>query len=131
MAQHAHDTGRDPHAQGEDAVSEGHYGHISLRTYYTVFVGLMVLMGLTVGAWYVEKFVIPGALPGWLAISIAMGIAIAKTVLIIVYFMHVKVSSKLTQIFAASSFVFLAIMFIIIMVDYYARGWPPASGPLP
>lgn len=124
-----HDAGRDPHAQSEDAISEGHYGHISIRTYYTVFGALMALMILTVAAWYVEKNVL--AMPSWLAVLIAMAIAVAKTALIIIYFMHVKVSSKLTQAFAAAAFVFLAILMIIVMGDYYARGWPPQLGPLP
>lgn len=125
-----HDTGRDPHGHSEDALGEGNYGHISVRTYYTVFIALMVLMLLTVGAWWVEKNVLT-EMPGWLAVGIAMAIAVAKTALIIIYFMHVKVSSKLTQAFSASAFVFLAILFIIVMGDYVARGWPPQIGPLP
>jgi cytochrome c oxidase subunit 4 len=44
--------------------------------------------------------------------------------------MHVKVSSKLTQIFAMSAFVWLLILFVITMGDYMARGWPPQKGPL-
>jgi cytochrome c oxidase subunit IV len=120
---HAHDTHDGHHGRP----SEGHYGHISLGTYYRVFGGLMVLMALTVGAYYVEKMV---SFPGWLAITIAMSIAVAKTFLIIYYFMHVKVSSKVTQIFAASAFVWLLILFAITMGDYVARGWPPQVGPL-
>jgi cytochrome c oxidase subunit IV len=126
----AHDAAHGvAHGESEDAIQEGHYGHISVGTYIRVFIGLMVLMILTVAAWWVEKNVL--AMPGWLAVGIAMAIAIAKTALIIYYFMHVKVSSKLTQAFAVSAFVFLAIMFIVTMGDYVARGWPPQSGPLP
>lgn len=127
---HAHE-GHDPHGHSEDALAEGHYGHISVRTYFMVFTGLMILMILTVAAWAVEKYVIPGVMPGWLAVTIAMSIAVAKTALIVTYFMHVKVSSKLTQIFSVSAFVWLAILIIITMGDYLARGWPPSGGPLP
>ncbi|NJN16358.1 MAG: oxidase [Oscillochloris sp.] len=108
---------------------ESHHGHISVGTYYRVFSGLMLLMILTVAAWWVEKNLLE--LPGWLAVTIAMSIAIAKTVLIIVYFMHVKVSDKVTQLFAGAAFFWLAILFIITMGDYFARGWPPQVGPLP
>lgn len=121
----SHDSGHHAHDHGE-----GNYGHISVATYWKVFWSLMGLMILTVVAWYVEKQILPGVIPGWLAISIAMGIAMAKTLLIVVFFMHVKVSSKITQIFAAGSFVWLLILFIITMGDYVARGWPPGSGPL-
>ncbi|MCX7860058.1 MAG: cytochrome C oxidase subunit IV family protein [Chloroflexus sp.] len=117
---HAH-----PHAHHH---SDQHT-HISRGTYYRVFAALMVLMVLTVAAWWVEKNVI--TMPGWLAVAIAMSIAIAKTVLIVLYFMHVKVSSRVSQIYAAGAFVWLLILFVITMGDYVARGWPPQAGPLP
>jgi cytochrome c oxidase subunit 4 len=89
----------------------------------------MGLMILTVAAWYVEKHLIH--LPEIVGVGIAMAIAIAKTALIIIFFMHVRVSSRLTQVFAASSFIWLLILFVITMGDYLSRGWPPSAGPLP
>ncbi|NTV62998.1 MAG: oxidase [Oscillochloris sp.] len=114
------------HTGGHD--TEGDYGHITLQTYWKVFGGLMLLMALTVGAYYLEKLVLP--LPEVVAVGIALLIAFAKTALIITFFMHLRVSSRLAQLFAASSFVWLIIMFLIIMADYFARGWPAQSGPL-
>lgn len=108
--------------------SEGDYGHIALATYWKVFGLLMALMLLTVGAYYIEKLVLP--LPDIVAVGIAMIIAFSKTALIVTFFMHLKVSSRLAQLFAASSLVWLVIMFMIIMGDYMARGWPPQPGPL-
>ncbi|WP_028458716.1 cytochrome C oxidase subunit IV family protein [Chloroflexus sp. Y-396-1] len=108
--------------------SAGH-AHISRGTYYRVFAALMVLMVLTVAAWWVEKNLI--SMPGWLAVTIAMSIAVAKTALIVIYFMHVKVSSRITQVYAVGAFVWLIILFVITMGDYVARGWPPQAGPLP
>lgn len=118
------------HSHGhDDEHFEGHaHGHISPRTYYTVFIALMVLMFLTVGAYWIEGFV---AIPRLLGVIIAMAIASAKTALIILFFMHVKVSSRVSQIYAAASFVGLFILFTIILGDYFARGWPPQPGPLP
>lgn len=116
------------HTHSADHSGEGSYGHISVRTYWVVFGALMGLMALTVGAYYIEKLLLP--LPEIVAVGIAMLIAITKTALIMVFFMHLKVSSRLAQIFAASAFVWLAIMFTIIMGDYFARGWPPQQGPL-
>ncbi len=104
------------------------HGHIGKGTYYRVFGALMVLMILTVGAWYIEGLV---ELPRLLGVTIAMAIAIAKTTLIVLYFMHVKVSERITQLYAAAAFVTFALMVIIIMGDYFARGWPPQVGPLP
>lgn len=118
--QHAH---AHAHHHGEK------HTHISRGTYYRVFAALMVLMVLTIAAWWAEKNLLE--IPGWLAVTIAMSIAIAKTVLIVLYFMHVKISSRMTQIYAAGSFVWLIILFVITMGDYVARGWPPQVGPLP
>jgi cytochrome c oxidase subunit 4 len=120
-AGHSHDGGDN---------LEGHaHGHIGRRTYYTVFVALMVLMALTVGAYWLEGLV---EIPRLLGVIIAMAIASAKTALIILFFMHVKVSSRVTQIYALASFLGLLLLFVIIMGDYFARGWPPQiNGPLP
>ena len=117
-----------PNAHNSGHESEGNYGHISVQTYWIVFGSLMVLMVLTVAAWYVQKHFVH--LPEIVAVGIALAIAIAKTTLIIYFFMHVKVSSRLTQIFAVSAFVWLMILFVITMGDYMARGWPPQKGPL-
>lgn len=121
--------GQSAHNHGEGDHHAGHAnGHIGRPTYYRVFAALMVLMILTVGAWWLEGFV---EIPRGLGVLIAMAIASTKTALIMLFFMHVKVSSRTSQIYAAASFVGLAFLFIIIMGDYFARGWPPQTGPLP
>ena len=107
--------------------ADGH-GHISRRTYWTIFALLMALMGATVGAYIIEQRI---ELPAILGISIAVGIAMIKTTLIVIFFMHVKLASKLVQLFAAAGFVWLLILFFITMGDYLARDWPPPLvGPL-
>jgi cytochrome c oxidase subunit IV len=108
----------------------GHHdrGHIGRPTYFKIFGALMVLMILTVLAWYVEPLLGFNRVVG---VIVAMAIACAKTALIIIYFMHVKVSERVTQLYAAAAFVTFALMAIIIMGDYFARGWPPQAGPLP
>lgn len=122
-------SSHDGHGHDEGVYHKGHaHGHISRATYYRVFAALMVLMALTVGAYWVEGFV---EIPRLLGVIIAMAIASAKTALIILYFMHIKVSSRVAQLYAAAAFVGLAFLFIITMGDYLARGWPPPPGPLP
>jgi cytochrome c oxidase subunit 4 len=53
---------------------------------------------------------------------IALAIAVVKAVLVILFFMHVKYSSRLTQLVVASGFFFLLILFAITLLDYLARG---------
>lgn len=127
----AHSAGG--HAQGANDQHE--QGHIGRPTYYRIFGALMVLMILTVLAWYVEPIIGLDRIFGengarLIGIAVAMAIAVTKTALIVMYFMHVKISERVTQLYAAAAFVGLAIMVIIIMGDYFSRGWPPQIGPL-
>ncbi|MBP1467928.1 cytochrome C oxidase subunit IV family protein [Candidatus Chloroploca sp. M-50] len=118
-----------PGADGHAAASDHHsHGHIGRDTYYRVFAALMVLMVLTVGAWWVEGFM---EIPRVLGVLVALAIASTKTVLIIYYFMHIKISNRVTQLYAVSAFIAFTILFVIVMGDYFARGWPPEIGPLP
>jgi cytochrome c oxidase subunit 4 len=115
---------------------QGH-GHIGKGTYYRVFIALMVLMALTWLAWWVEPMLgLENTFLGesgarMIGVGVAMAIAIAKTTLIVLYFMHVKVSERITQLYAAAAFVGFVLLVIFTMGDYFARGWPPSQGPLP
>ena len=53
---------------------------------------------------------------------IAMGIATAKMVLIILYFMHVRYSEKLTWVFSTAAFFWLLILIVGTLNDYFTRG---------
>ncbi|RRR71274.1 MAG: oxidase [Candidatus Viridilinea halotolerans] len=104
------------------------HAHIGPATYYKIFAALMVLMFLTVGAWWVETVV---EIPRALGVFIALVIASTKTVLIVLFFMHIKVSSRVVQLYAIAALFGLLFLFVITMGDYIARGWPPQLGPLP
>ena len=83
--------------------------------YYGIFGALMVLTGVTVGAAFVNL--------GAFNFPVAISIAITKATLVILFFMHVKYSSRLTKMIVAMSFFFLFIMFGLTMTDYLSRGW--------
>lgn len=88
---------------------------IPVRTYLAVFVALLVLLIATVGAYYVDL--------GPLNIVVALTIAIIKAVLIVLYFMHVRYSSRLVWVFAGATVVWLIIMLGLTFADYISRGW--------
>ena len=50
-------------------------------------------------------------------------IAVTKALLVILFFMHVRWSSRLTWVVAASGFFWLLILFSLTMQDYLTRGW--------
>jgi len=52
---------------------------------------------------------------------VALGIAFAKAVLVVLFFMHVKYNSKLTWVFASGGVLWLLIMIILTMGDFIAR----------
>jgi caa(3)-type oxidase subunit IV len=52
----------------------------------------------------------------------ALSIAILKAVLIMLFFMHLRHSPKLTWIFALLGILWLMILFGITMADYLSRG---------
>ena len=96
-----------------------------MKTYYIVFTLLMVLLMITVGAWYFDQHVRP---LGKFSTPIAMAIAVAKAAAIVLFFMHVKFSSRLVQIFSCTGIAFVAIMFLLTFNDYGTRPWLPNAG---
>ena len=90
--------------------------HISpTSTYFTVFGTLMVLTAVTVAAAFTNL--------GVLNFPVALAIAITKATVVILFFMHVKYSSKLTKFVVVSCLFFLASLFGLTFTDYLSRGW--------
>jgi cytochrome c oxidase subunit IV len=99
----------------ENSHVPGHSHVLPLRTYYIVFVALMLLLVATVVGAYLPL--------GNLHLLTAMTIAIAKAVLIVLYFMHLRYSNRLTAICAIASFIWLTILILFVMNDYLSRDW--------
>ena len=95
-------------------------GHISPKsTYYAIFAALMVLTAITVFVAFINL--------GSFNFPVALAIAITKATLVILFFMHVKYSSRLTQVFVVAGFVWVGIMFAFTFADYATREWTPNS----
>ena len=101
-------------------MSAGSNHVVSIKLYVAIFLTLMVLTALTVAAAFVDL--------GALNTVVALGIAVTKATLVILFFMHVKHSSRLTWLVVASGFVFLAIMLAFTMADIVSRGWLGTPG---
>jgi cytochrome c oxidase subunit 4 len=103
----------------EEVVMSEHI--VSTRIYYTVFLLLLVLTAITVGVAYVDL--------GMLNNFVMLGIATTKATLVILYFMHVRYSPRLTWIVVASGFFWLGAMITFTVADPLSRGWLLAVGP--
>ncbi len=88
---------------------------VSRKTYFIVFVILLILLAATLGAAYLDL--------GPLNEVVALTIAIAKALLIILYFMHVRYSGRITWVFVGLGFFWLAILVTLTMSDYLTRNW--------
>jgi cytochrome c oxidase subunit 4 len=93
---------------------------VPTRVYYLVFLALMIGTAATVWVAYLDL--------GFANTAVAMGIAVTKATLVILYFMHVKYGSRLTWVVVASGFIWLGILFALGMSDYLSRGWIPQPG---
>ncbi|MGB8510598.1 MAG: cytochrome C oxidase subunit IV family protein [Pyrinomonadaceae bacterium] len=88
---------------------------VQRQTYFAVFGALMVFTFLTVAAATINF----GA---WNDV-IAMTIAVTKMMLVLLFFMHVKYSSRLIWVVVASMFFWLIIMLSLTLSDYLSRPW--------
>jgi cytochrome c oxidase subunit 4 len=95
--------------------THGQHHVLPLYIYWSVFFALVVG---TIGTVWVATF----DLGPWNT-PIALGIAITKGLLVILFFMHVKYSTKLTWLFVAAGFVWFLIMVCITMTDFVSRSW--------
>lgn len=95
-------------------MSSGHV--VSLKVYSAIFGALLVLTLLTTGIAFID-------LGGSLNTMIAVLIAGVKALLVILFFMHVRYSSRLTWVFVGAGFFCLLIMLALTMADVLSRGW--------
>ena len=88
------------------------------RIYLVIFLALMLGTGLTVFAAFHD-------FPGPLNAVVALTIAVIKASLVVLYFMHVRYSSRLIWLVIGSALFWLAIMFALTISDYWTRTWLP------
>jgi cytochrome c oxidase subunit 4 len=88
---------------------------VSKKLYFVIFGALMVLTFLTVWVATIDL--------GALNTPVALAIAVTKAVLVVLYFMHVRYSSRLTWVVVAGGFLWLIIMVGLTMSDYLTRGF--------
>lgn len=86
--------------------------------YFKVFAALMALTALTVWVSYRDL--------GDLSIVVALAIAVTKALLVILYFMHVRHSPPLTRVVVVGGFLWLVILLVLTLSDYFSRNWLPA-----
>ena len=95
--------------------------HTGLGAYFLVYGALMVGLLATVAVSYVP-------LGSW-NLVVALAIAFTKAILVVLIFMHVLNSPRLTWIAVFAGLIWLAIMLSLMMADYMTRSWLPTRAP--
>lgn len=91
-------------------------GHIiPKRTSYTIYAVLMICTYLT---WQIAYFDL-----GPLNTIAALTIAVLKAVLVVLFFMHAKYSSRLTWVVVLGGVFWLGILLTLTLSDYLTRRW--------
>jgi cytochrome c oxidase subunit IV len=94
---------------------------VPLLTYFLVFAALIFGTFLTVWA--------AGKDFGAYNTIVALGIAVTKATLVVLFFMHVKYAARLTQLVVVVAFAFLALLVLGVVNDYYAPSLDGRLGP--
>lgn len=89
---------------------------VPVRIYFVIFLVLLVGTALTVWAGFQD-------FPGPLNVVIALTIASVKATLVLLYFMHLRYSARLTWVVFLSALFWLGLMFALTFSDYWTRQW--------
>jgi|ERR1039458_9426437 cytochrome c oxidase subunit 4 len=87
----------------------------SVKTYAVVWIALLILTALTTGVAYIDL--------GPFSVVVALTIAVCKMLLVALFFMHVRHSTKLTKLVVLGGLLWLAILLSLTMADFATRSW--------
>lgn len=91
------------------------HSHPTVKMFMGVWVALLVLTAITVAVAMVDL--------GAFSAVVALSIATIKALLVILIFMEIKYSSKMTMTVVISAIFFLGILLTLTLTDYLSRAW--------
>jgi cytochrome c oxidase subunit 4 len=90
---------------------------VPVKIYITIFIALLCLTALTTGVAFVDL----GAMNAVIALVIATG----KMLLVMLFFMELKYSSRLTKLAVLAAFFWLGLLLTFTLSDVFTRHWTP------
>ena len=88
---------------------------VPTKIYYVIFATLMVLTAVTVGVAYIDL--------GAMNTVVALAIACFKALIVVLFFMHVKYSTRLIKLTVIAGLYWIGILFVLTFSDYLTRAW--------
>ena len=92
----------------------------SIRTYTLVLLALLALTAATTLVAFVDL--------GAYSVVVALAIAVCKMLLVALFFMHVRHSTKLTKLVVVGGLLWLLILLMLTLSDFTTRGWLGVPG---
>jgi cytochrome c oxidase subunit IV len=102
----------------EHDYAPAHAPHIHVTPMWIYIAVFLALAAGTLLTWWVSTIDL-----GWMNTPIALLIATIKAVLVILFFMHVIHSTRLTWVVVIASFLWLGVLFVLTFADYLTRLW--------
>ena len=93
----------------------------AVRTYAAIFAALLALTAITAAVAFLDL--------GPMNNAVAIGIAVLKATLVVLYFMHAKDSPRMTGVVISAALLWLVILVGLTLADYSGRGWLGIPGP--
>lgn len=115
MSEHNQNNGEHDEIKGLEHHDELEGHIVSPKIYLLIFFALLVGTALTVAASYIEM--------GPFNPIVALAIAVIKATLVILFFMHVKYSPKLTKLAVGAGIFTFLILIAMTLSDYITRAW--------
>jgi len=112
---HGHASGHAPGHNNASAHGEDEHHIVSWRVYLAILIALLIATGTTAGVSYIDL--------GIFNAVVALAIACTKMVLVVLFFMHVKYSTKLTKLTVFSGIFTFFVLIAMTLTDYITRAW--------
>ncbi len=98
----------------------GHEHVDSVKTYVGVLVALLIATVLTTLVAFVDL--------GPFSVVVALAIAVCKMLLVALFFMHIRYSTRLTKLVIVAGLMWLGILLLLTLTDFVSRGWLDVPG---
>ncbi|HXS96294.1 MAG TPA: cytochrome C oxidase subunit IV family protein [Candidatus Limnocylindrales bacterium] len=92
----------------------------AVKTYAIVWIVLLFATGLTTVVAHVDL--------GAFSVVVALAIAVAKMLLVALFFMHIRHSTGLTKLVVVGGLLWLGILLTFTLADIWTRGWVGVPG---
>jgi cytochrome c oxidase subunit 4 len=102
----------------ENEYTPAHAPHVHVTPMWIYIAVFLSLAAGTLLTWWISTIDL-----GAMNTPIALLIATIKAVLVILFFMHVIHSTRLTWVVIIASFLWLGVLFVLTFADYLTRAW--------